>query len=166
MSLLVRHVMTPEVRTAGSDMTASDAAGLMASYGVGSIPVVDGEELLGIITDRDLVVRVLAARDDPEQIRLVDVLTKRDLATVTPDTQVSEARDLMANRRVRRLPVVKEGKLVGIVSLGDVAIADASKRAVGEALSEVSESDSTMSKQESPVRGTPDRVRQARERRP
>jgi CBS domain-containing protein len=165
MSLLVRHVMTPEVRTAGSDMSASDAAGLMASYGVGSIPIVDGEELLGIVTDRDLVIRVLASRDDPEQVRLADVLTGHDLATVTPDTQVSEARDLMANKRVRRLPVVKDGKLVGIVSLGDVALADASKRAVGETLSEVSESESTMSHQESPPRGTPDRVRDAREAR-
>jgi CBS domain-containing protein len=164
MSLLVRQVMTSDVRTAGSDMTAADAAGLMSSYGVGSIPIVDGEELVGIVTDRDLVMRVLASRDDPEQVRLGDIVTSRDVATVTPDTQVSEARYLMANRRVRRLPVVKGDKLVGIISLGDIALADASPRAVGEALRDVSESESTMSHGDMPPRGTPERVRQARDR--
>jgi CBS domain-containing protein len=164
MSLLVRQVMTSDVRTAKSEMTAADAAGLMASYGVGSIPVVDGDELVGIVTDRDLVVRVVAPRDDPAQVPLRDVLTGRDLATVTPDMRVSEARELMANRRVRRLPVVKNRKLVGIVSLGDVALAESSKRLVGETLSEVSESESTMAHDDMPPRGTPERVRQARER--
>src|SRR5436190_4063955 len=101
MSLLVRQVMTADVRTAGPEMTAADAAGLMASYGVGSIPIVDGESLVGIVTDRDLVVRVLATRDDPEEVKLTQILTGRELATVTPDTRASDARDLMANKKVR-----------------------------------------------------------------
>jgi CBS domain-containing protein len=126
--------MTADVRTAGPEMTAADAAGLMASYDVGSIPVVDGDELLGIITDRDLIVRVVATRDDPAQVHLSDILTKHSLATVTPDTRVSEARDLMASRRVRRLPVVKDHRLVGIVSLGDLAV----ERDPGSVLADVS----------------------------
>jgi CBS domain-containing protein len=83
--------------------------------------------------------------------------------TVSPDTKVSEARDLMAEHKIRRLPVVKQEKLVGIISMGDIAVVTASKRAVGEVLEEVSESPSTTDLRETPERGTPDRVMKARE---
>jgi CBS domain-containing protein len=73
--------------------------------------------------------------------------------------RLSEARDLMATHRIRRLPVVKDDELVGVLSLGDVALADASNRAVGDTLEEVSMSDSTTELNAGPDRGTPDRVR-------
>ena len=161
MSLLVRHVMTEAPHTAGVDLNAFDAAGLMRQYDVGVIPVVDGEELVGLVTDRDLVVRVLAERQDASAIRLGDIVT-RSPVTVTPDTKLSDARDLMAEHKIRRLPVVKGDQLVGIVSMGDIAVHDASKRAVGDALSEVSESPSTIDLTETPERGTPERVRENR----
>jgi CBS domain-containing protein len=95
-------------------------------------------------------------------VKLGEILTKSPV-TVTPDTRVSEARDLMAEHQIRRLPVVKAEKLVGIISMGDIAVADASKRAVGETLQEVSESPSTTEMEESPERGTPERVIKARQ---
>ncbi len=158
MALLVRHVMTEAPKTLSVERSAGDAAGLMAQYDIGAVPVVRDGELAGIVTDRDLIVRVVARRRDPNQVTLDEILT-RTVETVTPDMQLSEARDLMAERKVRRLPVVKDGELVGILSIGDVALADASKRAVGETLEEVSESPSTIGRNEGPDPGTPDRVR-------
>jgi CBS domain-containing protein len=164
MSILVRHAMTESPHTASPTMNAADAAGLMKQFDVGVIPVADGDELVGLVTDRDLVLRVLAERKDPMSIQLGDILT-RSPVTVSPDTKLSEARDLMAEHRIRRLPVLKEGKLVGILALGDVALADRSERAVGETLEEISESPSTAELSESPPRGTPERVRRARAQR-
>lgn len=160
MSILVRHVMTPAPKTLSAERNAGDAAGLMAQYDVGAVPVMDGDALVGIVTDRDLVVRVLARRKDPTEVTLGEILTKV-VTTVTPDVKLADARDLMAEHKIRRLPVVKDDELVGILSLGDVALGDSSKRAVGEALEDVSESPSTVDRNEGPERGTPDRVRDA-----
>jgi CBS domain-containing protein len=157
MSILVRHAMTEAPKTASPSMTAADAAALMKQFNVGVIPVAENDQLLGLVTDRDLVVRVLAERRDPAEVRLADVLTKTPF-TVSPDTKLSEARDLMAEHKVRRLPVTKADRLVGILSLGDVAVADASERAVGEALEDISESDSTHSVSDQPPRGNPQRT--------
>jgi CBS-domain-containing membrane protein len=156
--ILVRHAMSSDLKTAMVDM-AADAAGLMRSYDIGVVPVLDGEGgLAGLVTDRDIVVRVIADRQDADGVRLGDILT-RTVVTVTPDTSLSEARDLMAERRIRRLPVMKEKAVVGILSLGDVALADQSKRAVGHALENVSESASTAGiDEDGPERGTPARV--------
>jgi CBS domain-containing protein len=165
MSTLVRHVMATEPKTARPDMNAFDGAALMGSYDVGAIPIVDDEGFLGIVTDRDLVLRVLAARKEPQETRLGDVLT-RDPVTVSPDATLAEARRLMAEHRVRRLPVCKGAELVGILSMGDVAVADASARAVGETLKEVSESKATAERADGPDPGTPERVLEAREEEP
>src|SRR5918999_3684035 len=161
MSVLVRHAMTEAPKTASPSMNAADAAALMKQFDVGVVPVAEGDQLLGLVTDRDLVVRVLAERKDPTDVRLSDVLTKSPI-TVSPDTKLSEARDLMAEHKIRRLPVTKADRLVGILSLGDVALADASERAVGSALEDISESTSTTEVSDQPPRGTPDRVTEAR----
>ena len=161
MSTLVRHVMATEPKTARPDMNAFDAAALMGSYDVGSIPIVDDGGFVGIVTDRDLVLRVLAARKEPLETKLGDILT-RDPVTISPDSTLSEARDLMARHQIRRLPVMKGTELVGIVAMGDVAVADASPRAVGEALKAVSGSAATANFADGPVRGTPERVMDAR----
>ena len=163
MSILVRHAMTESPETAGPGMNAADAAAMMKQFDTGVIPVAEEGRLLGLVTDRDLVLRVLAERKDPLEVRLEDIATTAPI-TVTPDTQLSEARSMMAEHRIRRLPVVKNGELVGILSLGDVAHADASERAVGEALEEISESGSTTAMSDGTPRGTPGRVRRAGER--
>ena len=160
--ILVRHAMTESPVTAKPDMNAADAAGLMKQFDTGVIPIMDGDELVGLVTDRDLVMRVLAERQVPEQVLLGDILTKAPV-TISPDARVSEAREVMAENKVRRLPVVKNDKLVGILSLGDLAIADASERAVGETLEGISESDSTTDISEDVPRGTPDRVMDRRQ---
>lgn len=162
MSILVRHAMTESPQTAGPGMNAADAAAMMKQFDTGVIPMAEDGRLLGLVTDRDLVLRVLAERKDPLEVQLEEIATTAPV-TVTPDTSLSEARSMMAEHRIRRLPVVKAGKLVGILSLGDVALADASERAVGETLEEISESQSTTDMSGGPTRGTPERVRQARE---
>ena len=161
MSILVRHAMTESLQTAGPTMNAADAAAMMKQFDTGVIPVAEEGRLVGLVTDRDLVVRVLAERKDPLDVRLQDIATTVPV-TVTPDTKLSEARSMMAEHRIRRLPVVKAGELVGILSLGDVALADASERAMGETLEEISESTSTADVSNDPPRGTPERVRRAR----
>ncbi len=160
MSILVRHAMTESPQSAKPDMTAADAAGLMRQLDVGAIPVTEDDRLLGLVTDRDIVLRVVAGRQHPDEVKLRDILT-RSPVTVSPDTKLSDARDLMAEHRVRRLPVLKGEELVGILSLGDVALAGASGREVGETLEDISESDSTTNLSGGPARGTPDRTRRA-----
>ena len=162
MSILVRHAMTQAPQTIRPDMNAADAAGMMRSEDIGMLPVMDGGKLVGLVTDRDLVVRVMADRKDSEEVRVGDVVTSRPV-TVSPDTRLSEARQLMERHRVRRLPVMKGEELVGILSLGDVAWADASTREVGETVRSVSESDATRRMTEDAARGTPERVQERRE---
>ncbi len=162
MSILVRHAMTQAPQTIRPDMNAADAAGMMRSEDIGMLPVMDGGKLVGLVTDRDLVVRVMAERKDPEEVRVGDVVTSQPV-TVSPDTRLSEARQLMERHKVRRLPVMKGEELVGILSLGDVAWADASTREVGETVRSVSESDATRRMTEDAARGTPERVQERRE---
>ena len=163
MSVLVRHAMTEAPQSAGPDSTAQDAAALMRSLDVGVVPVMDGDRLIGLVTDRDLVLRVVAEGLDAATARLGDIATPSPV-TITPDTQLAAARDLMARHQIRRLPVTKAGLLVGILSLGDVAEADSSMRSVGETLAAVSEDESTLPDDGSgPARGTPKRVMEARE---
>ena len=158
MATLVRHAMTESPQTAKPDMTAADAAGLMRQLDVGVVPVLDDDSLLGLVTDRDLVIRVMGERRDPDQVKLEEIVTKSPV-TVTPDTKVAEALELMTEHRVRRLPVMKGSELVGILSMGDVAIASSSDRKMGQALGEISESSSTMDLSGGPDRGTPERSR-------
>lgn len=161
MSILVRHAMTEAPQTISPDMDAQDAAGLMRSEDVGVLPVVKDAELVGLVTDRDLVVRVLADRQSPLEVRVGDIATRSPI-TVTPDTSLSEARELMEKHQIRRLPVMKSDRLVGILSLGDVAWAAASRREVGEALRGISESEQTRTLNEGADRGTPVRVQKNR----
>jgi CBS domain-containing protein len=158
MSMLVRHVMTESPQTISPDMTAADAAALMRSLDVGVIPLVDGGKLVGLVTDRDLALRVVAERRSGDEVTVGDIATQSPV-TITPDMKLSQARDLMSQNRVRRLPVMKGEELVGIVSLGDLAVQDASERAVGQTLETISESDSTLSTNDGPDPGTPDEVR-------
>jgi CBS domain-containing protein len=154
MTLLVRHAMTPDPKALSPDRSAGDAAGLMAQFDVGAIPVVEEDHVLGIVTDRDIVVRVIAKRRYPNEVPLREFLTTV-VETVSPDAELSDARTQMEHARVRRLPVVKEGRLVGVLSLGDVAVALSSKREVGIALEHISESESTSSLNDGPAIGTP-----------
>jgi CBS domain-containing protein len=153
--------MTESPQTITPDMNAFDAAGMMRSEDVGALPVVEEGRLVGLVTDRDLVLRVLAERQNPVEVKVGDIATRTPY-TITPDMRLSEARELMEQHQVRRLPVVKGEALVGILSIGDVSWADASTREVGEALRAVSDSDRTRTLNESADRGTPQRVQDRR----
>ena len=133
----IRDVMTPNPESCSSDASVADAARTMARADVGPIPVVDGERLVGILTDRDIVVRVVAEGRDPQATTVGEVATS-DLIAVSPDEDLDRALGLLAERRVRRLPVVEGDKLVGIVAQADIARQgdDARTGAVVEEISE------------------------------
>lgn len=114
----VREVMTVVPTAVSRDVTVAEAARVLAECDVGPLPVVDGEELVGIVTDRDLVVRVLAEGRDPGTTTVGEIAST--VVSVEPDVEVGEALRLMAEHQVRRLPVAEAGRLVGILSQSDV----------------------------------------------
>ena len=153
--------MSPPPPPATEEMTAVDGARLMASYDFGMVPIVDADQrLVGVVTDRDLVVRVLAKGLDPRTVDLVAIATTKNIATIDPDGSLREAEDLMAQHRVKRLPVVDGDALVGVVALGDVAVTSDSPREVGEAVVEISRSPATEEVHgvRKPATGTPGQV--------
>jgi CBS domain-containing protein len=154
--------MTETPQTVDASMNAAEAAGRMRSEDIGVLPVVEGDELVGIVTDRDLVLRVLAEGQDPQSVRIGDLASSSPVS-IGPDEKLSEARDLMERHQVRRLPVMKDDRLIGIISLGDVAWQDASAREVGETLREVSESERTRDANDGPDRGNPQIAKAARD---
>lgn len=129
----VRDVMTPNPIMLRADQTVVDAARSMRDADIGPVVVLDGDEVCGILTDRDIAVRVVAEGMDPSATRIGDVCT-RDLATISSDATVDDAMELMRERAIRRVPVVDDGKPVGIVALGDVA----TERDADEALADIS----------------------------
>ncbi|PYN00326.1 MAG: CBS domain-containing protein [Candidatus Rokuibacteriota bacterium] len=129
----VQDVMTPDPITLPLSASLIDAAKTMRDVGIGDVVVVDGDEVLGIVTDRDIVVRGIADGCDAQSTTLIDICS-RDLTTVSPDDQVGTAVRLMRENAVRRLPVVARGRPVGIVTLGDLAL----EQDRGSALADVS----------------------------
>lgn len=116
----VGDVMTPTVTTCSSDLPYGFAAGLMARHDVGALPVMERGRPVGIVTDRDLVVRGLAQNLDPTRVSLGH-LCSRDLVTAPPELPLVDAVHLMEDRKVRRLLIIEQERLVGVVSLGDLA---------------------------------------------
>lgn len=133
----VREVMTTNVDFCTPLDNVYEVATKMKDLDVGAIPIVENGELLGMITDRDLVVRGIAEKH-PGSNPVTNVMSDH-LITIGPDTSIAEASHLMAQHQVRRLPVVENGHLVGIVSLGDLAVRDYSDDQAGDALSDISE---------------------------
>ena len=121
MAKSVRDAMTENPRSIGASATVVEAARLMREQHIGSLPITDGEQLVGLITDRDITTRVVAEAADPKMTSVGDVVS-RDLISVEPDEDLEEAVQLMASHQVRRLPVVENGRLVGIVAQADVAL--------------------------------------------
>jgi CBS domain-containing protein len=161
MDKLVRHVMATEPKVASEEMTAVDGARLMASYDFGMVPIVGMDRrLVGVVTDRDLVVRVLAQGIDPQTVDLGSIATTKNLATIGPDGSLRDAEQVMAEHRVKRLPVIEGDELVGVVALGDVAVTADSPRSVGEAVAEISRSPATEEVHgvREPATGTPAQV--------
>jgi CBS domain-containing protein len=137
MGTKVRDVMTTRPRAVTSDTPVTQVAELMEAEDVGSIPVLEGEQLTAIVTDRDIVVRAVAKGKDPRGMPVREVVTT-EIVTVGPDQDLSDALQIMAANQVRRLPVVdEENRLVGVVSQADVAL-EAKEKSVGEMVEEIS----------------------------
>ena len=118
----LKDLMTKNVEVVQTDATVQEAAAKMRDVNVGAIPVVNGKEVVGIITDRDIVLRATAAGRDPTNTRVKDIMTDR-LLFVFEDQDIQEAAKLMSENQVRRVPVVdQQNHLVGIVSLGDFSV--------------------------------------------
>jgi CBS domain-containing protein len=134
MAQRVREIMTGSVVTLPKDASLVEAARLMRDHGIGDVIVTDGGRAEGIVTDRDIVVRGVADGADPAALALGAVLSG-ELMAVAPDDPVERAVQVMRDRAVRRVPVVEDGKPVGIVSIGDLAM----ERDPTSALADISE---------------------------
>lgn len=133
----VEELMTRDPVTLGPESTCTEAARLMKRKHCGSLPVVKDGRLIGIVTDRDIVVRGVAGGKDLAQLAVSEIMTPEP-TTVAPDMKAEDASKLMSEKRVRRLPVVENGRLVGILAIGQVARHE-SANAAGETLKEVSQ---------------------------
>lgn len=133
----VRDIMTKSVASISPEATIKDAAQIMQRHNVGSIPVVDTNGLVGIVTDRDIVVRNIASGQDPSSTPVRNVMTSQ-VTTVTPDDDVNKITQMMSTRQIRRIPVIENQKLVGMVSLGDLATTGITSMEASEALAEIS----------------------------
>lgn len=132
-----REIMTENVKTATRDMTVREVAAMMRDGDMGAVPVVDDGRLIGIVTDRDIVVRIIA--DGGEATAPVSQAMTAELFTVTPDDFVFEAVRLMGDKQVRRIPVVGPGgELAGIIAMADVALETEDEREIAETLEEIS----------------------------
>ena len=138
MAKKIKESMSSNPRTIDADKSVADAAKMMKDEDVGLAPIVEGDKLVGTVTDRDIATRVVAAGKDPESTKVKEIATK-DVVTVDPDQDLEEAVRLMAQHQVRRLPVIEEGgRLVGVLAQADVA-QDASSEQTGRLVERISE---------------------------
>jgi len=121
MAMMVRDVMTRNPVSCETTTTIVEAARMMRDHDIGDVLVCDGQQLRGIVTDRDIVVRCIAGGADVGRSTLGDVCTGNVMA-VSPDSSLADAARTMRECAVRRLPVIEDGRTVGIVSLGDLAV--------------------------------------------
>jgi CBS domain-containing protein len=136
MGKKIREVMTPAPETIQADRTATEAARKMKEADAGMIPVMTNGDLLGTVTDRDIALRVVAEGKDP-QATPVEEIASTDVVTVGPDDDLDAALEMMAKHQVRRLPVVEDGRLIGIIAQADVA-REGNEKDVGHAVEEIS----------------------------
>ena len=131
------EVMTRDVEVIGTNAPLKEAAAKMKTLDVGLIPVCEGDELKGTLTDRDITVRA-TAEGRPSKTKVSDIMSK-EIAYCFEDQEIEEAMSLMEARQIRRLPILsRENRLVGIVSLGDLAVHTGQNELLGETLKEVS----------------------------
>lgn len=136
--MTIRDIMTRDVQIVGPNETIRKAAQMMDQLNVGVLPVCDGEKLVGMITDRDITVRATSAGMAPDQCKVSEVMTTEPRFCYEDDP-VNEVSRLMGGQQIRRVPVVDHNnKLVGIVSLGDLATDAKDDRAAGSALEQIS----------------------------
>lgn len=132
----VKDMMSSPVIQIRPEESVSVASRTLTNYNIGVLPVCDGDRLCGLVTDRDIVTRCLAAGRDPVSTTVREIMTGQILA-VGPETDAGTAAHLMGRQQVRRLPVVENGKLCGMLSLGDISHSDENVYDAGDALTEI-----------------------------
>ena len=136
--MLVSDLMNGSVVSVTPETTVALAARLLSRNNIGSLPVCSVEgKIRGIVTDRDIVLRCVATESDPETMPVREIMT-RSVVTVSPDDDVREATRIMASEQIRRLPVVQNSKVVGMLALGDMAKTHSFDMEASKALSEIS----------------------------
>ena len=133
----IRDVMTPNPRTVTPDDSIQNAARIMRDEDTGAVPVVENGKPIGMVTDRDIVIRAVA--EDGQLNRPVREIVSNSVICATPDMSTREASELMSEHQVRRLPVVENERLVGIVSIGDLAVKEGRDSRTGDTLQAISE---------------------------
>jgi CBS domain-containing protein len=133
----IRDVMTPNPRTVSSTESIQNAARIMRDEDTGAVPVVEDGRPVGIVTDRDIVIRAVA--EGGQMDRPVREIVTGNVVVVTPEMSTREASELMSEHQVRRLPVVENQRLVGIVSIGDLAVKEGRDSRTGDTLQAISE---------------------------
>jgi CBS domain-containing protein len=136
MGKRIRDVMTASPETVEPGKPATEAAKLMKKADAGMIPVVQDGQLLGTVTDRDIVLRVIAEGKNPASMTVGEIASA-EVVTVAPEQDLEEALHLMAKHQVRRLPVVEDGRLIGVLAQADVA-REGDEREVGETVEQIS----------------------------
>ncbi len=134
----VRDVMTERIAKAEPETTLEEIAMMMKTENTGAIPVVDEDELIGIVTDRDIVMRCVAEGGDASEMTAEDIVSE-EVETIDPESDVDEALEIMSQKQIRRLPVVDSGELVGMLSIGDIAVKQGDQEESGRALKDVSQ---------------------------
>lgn len=132
----VREIMSQNVISVSSDQSVQEAAQLMSQHNIGAIPVVDNGQLRGIVTDRDITLRTTAEGMDGNT-RVADVMSTNPISG-DPNMSLQEAAQIMSQNQIRRLPVVENNRVVGMVALGDLAVNNQSNESAGEALTNIS----------------------------
>jgi CBS domain-containing protein len=132
----ISDVMTQNPRTASPNDSLQAVAAIMRDEDTGVVPIVENGRLVGVVTDRDIVIRCVA--EGNFKAKATDA-SSEDLVTVTADTSIADAAELMAEHQIRRLPVVEGERLVGIVSLGDIAVKEGKDKRTGDTLEDISQ---------------------------
>lgn len=132
----LQEVMTTETFSCKPDDSIQEIAKAMKEHGIGSLPIVDDDKVIGIVTDRDIVLEAIA--ENKTDVTAKDIMTDNPI-TGTPDMDIEDASIRMAEYQIRRLPIVENEKLIGYVAIGDLAVKDETDEEAGDALSEISE---------------------------
>lgn len=138
MYMKINNIMTKDTISLKPEDTVEQAAKLMQEHGIGSIPICNQDNVIGIITDRDIALRAVARGESIQNEALSNIMTSNPV-TISPNISATEAAEIMSKKQIRRLPVVENKNLVGMVSLGDISTEPNLENSAGKALTSISE---------------------------
>lgn len=133
-----KNIMTKSIICVKPTDMVEDAAKKMKQAGVGTVAVEENGKIMGIITDRDIVVRNVAENQTPAQVKCGDIMT-RNVVTATPDSSIDEITEIMSTKQVKRVPIIDQNKIVGMISLADLAHARGKRSEAGSTLKDITD---------------------------